>query len=67
MLYVFYVLYSEDKMKDRLRLIEMQDIASVARDNMGDYRRVENWGYKDKIASFVAIGLVILFVGVVFI
>ena len=54
-------------MKDRLRLIEMQDIASVARDNMGDYRRVENWGYKDKIASFVAIGLVILFVGVVFI
>lgn len=52
---------------DKLRLIEMQDMGSVAKNNMGDYRRVDNWGYNDKIASFVAIGLVILFVGVVFI
>lgn len=54
-------------MKNRLRLIEIQDIASVARDDMGDYRRVENWGYKDKVAYFVAVGLIVLFIGVVLI
>lgn len=43
--------------KDRLRLIEMQDVASVARDNMGNYRRVKKWGYVDRVAMIACIGL----------
>ena len=46
--------------KDKLRLIEMQDIASVAKDDMGDYRRVDNWGHADKIALVACIGLIAL-------
>lgn len=36
---------------DRLRLIELQNIASVARNNMGNYRYVEKIGYQDKIIN----------------
>ena len=46
--------------KDKLRLIEMQDIASVAKEDMGDYRRVNNWGHADKIALVACIGLIAL-------
>lgn len=49
---------------DKIRLIEMQDIASVAKDNMGDYRRVDNWGYYDKMSFLSFVILVVFFVGI---
>ena len=51
-------------MKDKLRLIEMQDMASVAKDNMGNYRRVQNWGYNDKMSFLSLVIIVVFFIGV---
>ena len=62
---VYQVSEGETMNKDKLRLIEMQDIASVARNDMGNYRRVQNWGYNDKIALIASVSLIALVLGVV--
>lgn len=42
---------------DRLRMIEIQDIARL--NNPANYKRVENWGKSDRYTQYAVIGLLL--------